>query len=61
MIQGQINLNPFEKHMFLKKVKNQPIEMSIQPTFLHLVDFEKNLKNLTLFDFVVKSIQPVDS
>jgi len=46
---------------FLKKVKIQPVEMSIQPVVLYLVDFEKDLKNLTLFDFAVKSIQLVDS
>ena len=34
---------------FLKSVKFQPIEMSIQPIVLHLVDFEKDLKSLTLF------------
>jgi len=35
--------------------------MSIQPVVLHLVDFEKDLKSLTLFEFVVKPIQPVVS
>jgi len=44
---------------FLKNVKIQPVEMSIQPIVLHLVDFEKDLKSLTLFDFTVKPIQPV--
>jgi len=39
---------------FLKSVKIQPVEMSIQPVVLHLVDFEK-------LDFVVKSIQSVVS
>jgi len=34
--------------------------MSIQPVVLHLVDFEKDLKSLTLFDFAVKPIQLVD-
>jgi len=50
-----MNLNPFEKNV-LKKVKIQPIEMSIQPVVLHLVVFEKDLKSLTLL-----SIQPIDS
>jgi len=40
-------------------VKIQPVEMSIQPIVLHLVDFEKDLKSLTLFDFAVKPIHPV--
>ena len=43
---------------FLKCVKIQPVEMSIQPVFLHLVYFEKDLKKL---DFVVKPIQSIDS
>jgi len=41
---------------FLKSVKFHPVEMSIQsvemsiqPVVLHSVDFEKNLKSLTLF------------
>jgi len=42
---------------FLKKVKIQPVEMLIQPVVLHLVDFKKDLKSLTLFDFAVKPIQ----
>jgi len=42
-------------------VKIQPIEMLIQPVVLHLVDFENDLKSLTLFDFVVNPIQPVVS
>jgi len=33
--------------------------MSIQLVVLHLVDFEKDLKILTFFDFVVKPIQLV--
>jgi len=48
-----MNLNPFEKICFLKKVK-------IQPIVLYLVDFEKDLKSWTLFDFGVKPNQPVD-
>jgi len=45
MIQGQMNLNAFEKKIyFLKKVKIQPFEMLIQSVVLHLVDFEKDLK-----------------
>jgi len=35
--------------------------MSIQMVVLHLVDFEKDLKNLTLVDFAVKPIQSVVS
>jgi len=42
-------------------VKIQPVEMSIQPVVLHFVDFEKDLKSLSLFEFAVKPIQPVDS
>jgi len=30
------DFNPFEKDMF-SKVKNQPVEISIQPVVLHLV------------------------
>jgi len=39
---------------FLKSVKIQPVEMSIQPVFFTLSGFEK-------LDFVVKPIQPVVS
>jgi len=46
---------------FLKKVKIQPVEMSIQSVVLHLVYFEKNLKNLTLVDCFVTPIQLVVS
>ena len=46
---------------FLKSVKIQLVEMSIQPVVLHLVVFEKDLECLTLFDFSVKPIQSVDS
>jgi len=38
-----------KKICFLKEVKTQPIEISIQPVVLHLVYFEKDLKKL---DFV---------
>jgi len=38
---------------FLKKVKIQHVEISIQPVVLHLVDFENDLKNLNLFDFAL--------
>jgi len=31
---------------FLKKGKNQPVEILIQPVVLHLEYFEKNLKKL---------------
>jgi len=41
--------NPFEKNVFIKEVKNQPVEISIQPVVLYLVYFEKDLKK---FDFV---------
>jgi len=47
--------------MFSKESETQAVEMSIQLVVLHLVIFEKDLKSLTLFDFVVKPIQPVDS
>jgi len=39
-------------------VKIQPVEMSIQPVVLHLMDFEKGFKKL---DFVVKQIQSIVS
>ena len=42
---------------FLKSVKIQHVEMSIQPVVLHLVYFEKDLKKL---DFAVKPIQSID-
>ena len=44
--------------VFLKNVKIQLVEMSIQPVVLHLVYFEKDL---TLLDFVVKPIKSIDS
>ena len=34
---------------FLKSVKFQNVEMSIQPIFWHLVAFKMDLKNLALF------------
>ena len=34
---------------FLKSVKFQPVEMSIQPIVWHLVDFKMSLKSFTLF------------
>ena len=37
-------------------MKNQPVEILIQPVVLHLEYFEKNLKKL---DFAVKPIQPI--
>jgi len=43
---------------FLKSVKIQLVEMLIQPIVLHLVDFEKDFKSLTLFDLAVKPIEP---
>jgi len=46
---------------FQRKVKNKPLEILIQPIVLHLVDFEKVLKSLTLFDFVVKQIKSIVS
>jgi len=58
MIQGCLISILLKKMCFLKKVKIQPAEMSIQPIVLHLVYFEKDLKML---DFVVKPIQSVDS
>ena len=49
MIQGCLISILLKKICFLKKVKNQPVENSIQPVVLHLVFFEKDLKKL---DFV---------
>jgi len=49
MIQGCLISILLKKMCFLKEVKNQPIEISIQPVVLHLLYFEKDLKML---DFV---------
>ena len=49
------DFNPFEKDMF-SKVKNQPVEISIQPVVLHLVFLKRIWKSLTLLDFAVKQI-----
>jgi len=47
--------------VFSKEVEKQPVVLSFQSVVLHLVFFGKDLKNLTLFDFAVKLIQPVVS
>jgi len=47
--------------VFSKEVEKQPIVSSFQSVVLHLVVFEKDLENLTLFDFAVKQIQPIVS
>jgi len=49
MIKGCLISILLEKMCFLKKVKIQPVEMSIQPVVLHLVYLEKDFKKL---DFV---------
>jgi len=36
------------KKCFLKKVENQPVEISIQPVVLNLEYFEKDLKKLEI-------------
>ena len=46
MIQGYLTLILLKKMCFQRKVKNQPLESSIQPVVLHLVYFEKDLKKL---------------
>jgi len=46
MIQGFFIKVLLKKICFLKKLKNRPIEISIQPIVLHLVYFEKELKKL---------------
>ena len=46
MIQGCLISILLKKICFLKEVKNQPVEISIQPVVLHLVYFEKDLKKL---------------
>jgi len=61
MIQGCLIQVLLKKRCFLKKVENQPVEISIQTVVLHLQVFEKNLKNMKLVSFVVKSIQPIVS
>jgi len=58
MIQGCLISILLKKMCFLKKVKIQHVEMSIQSVVLHSVYFEKDLEKL---DFVVKPIQSVDS
>jgi len=58
MIQGCLILIPLKKMCFQRKVKNQPVEISIQLVVLYLVFFEKDWKKL---DFVVKQIQLVVS
>jgi len=51
-----------KKMCFQRKVKNQPIEISIQPVVLHLVYFGKKIrKSLALVDIVVKPIQSIVS
>ena len=42
--------------MFSKEVEKQPVILSFQSIDLNLMAFEKDLKNLTLFDFAVKPI-----
>jgi len=46
MIQGYLIQILLKKMCFQRKVKNQPIEISIQSVVLHLEYFEKNLKRL---------------
>jgi len=46
MIQGCLILILLKKMCFQEKVKNQLVEISIQLVVLHLVHFEKDLKNL---------------
>jgi len=46
MIQGCLILILLKNMYFQRKVKNQPIEISIKPIVLHLVYFEKDLKKL---------------
>jgi len=48
MIQGYLILVLLEKKCFLKKVENQPVEISIQLVVLHLEYFEKDLKKLEI-------------
>ena len=49
MIQGLMNLNPFEKDMFYKESENsKPVEMLIQSVVLHLVYFEKGFEKACL-------------
>jgi len=60
MIQTCFNQDLLKKIMFSKEVEKQPVLFSFQSVVLHLVVFEKDLKSLTLFGFVVKPIQPVD-
>jgi len=54
MIQRCLILIFLKNMCFQKKVKNKPLEISIQPVVLHLLDFEK-------VDFVVKQIQSIVS
>jgi len=49
MIQGCLILILLKNMCFLRKVKNQPVEISIQLVVLHLMYFKKDLKKL---DFV---------
>jgi len=46
MIQGCLILIIFKKMRFQRKVKNQTIEIFIQPVVSHLVYFENDLKKL---------------
>ena len=46
MIQDCLILILLKKMCFQRKVKNQPVEISIQPVVLHLVYFGKDLKSL---------------
>ena len=54
-----LNSSSFEKRCFLKKVENQPVELSFQLFVLHLVFFKRIWKGLKLVDFAVKPIPPI--
>jgi len=60
MFQGCLISILIKKICFLKEVKNQLVEILIQPVVLHLVFLKTILKTLTLFGFVIKKIQSID-
>ena len=59
MIQGCLILILLKKMCFQEKVKNQLVEISIQLVVLHLVHFEKDLKNLD-FDWLCCQTNSID-
>ena len=61
MIQGCLIQVLLKNICFLKKVENQPVELSFQPVVLHLVFLKRIWKGLKLVDLAVKPIQLIVS